>query len=79
MVGTPAMLIGHRHPTEQGRTPPLARHCHWSCESLLYAIAYPGSLLHRDVDLYLLIGLGLILSQMWRPLRCLVVQRSLIY
>jgi hypothetical protein len=65
MVGTPAMLIGCRHPAELGWMPPPVGHHRWSGESLLCVVTYLGSPLHRDVDLYLLIGLGLPLSQMW--------------
>jgi hypothetical protein len=63
MVGAPAPVIGHRHPTEQGQMPPPARHRHWSGESLICVITCLGSLLCCDTDLCLLIGLGL-LSQM---------------
>jgi hypothetical protein len=69
MVGTPAMLIGRRHPAELRQTPPLVGHHRWSGESLLYVIANLSLSLHRDADLYLLISLGLPLSQMWRSYR----------
>jgi hypothetical protein len=43
---------------------PLAEHCHYSGEFLLYTIVYLGLLLCCDADLYLLAGLGL-LFYMW--------------
>jgi hypothetical protein len=56
------MMAASHHPIVQGRTPPPIRHRHRLGEFLLCVDASC-----RDASLYLLIGIGILLLQMWCP------------
>jgi hypothetical protein len=70
-AGAPITITANRHPIEQGQMPPsLAGHCRHSGESLLFAESRLGLLLCHDAGFCLLLGVGLCLLHMRRPLSC---------
>jgi hypothetical protein len=63
-TGDLTAIATSRRPIKQGWAPPPVRHRHRLGGSLLYAGAFLGLLLCRDVGLRLLIGVGLHLPKM---------------